>query len=327
MMKSNLGRSPPKWTKPMQILAILTLILLSTNCKKLDEHMCMHMVPKNNPIISVQLYKDLIGGMKWDLGQHTLKSDLTQTHNDVLSCLFLDGFRNSNLQACLGPQFEGVIAKYEEKANIMRHKFVQAIMDHLEFEGYDNMAPIEFENLSKDLLFALEANQPVLPSLKAFENDIAGSVPSDMSEMSHVFAIADEHYLIYLSLKRMMKAYSILTVKCFVQVVQMNHIELQPDNGLENFPEEEIDKFFPDSEIEKQYNDKESLHEKLINAINKETNTFNEDMMKQAKLKNLLAAQLASGKLDAMDIDPEMTPEEIFRAIVTDQSKADALKI
>jgi hypothetical protein len=273
------------------------------------------MKPKTNPIISQEIYRDLIRNVDLDLGQKDLKLNLTAQHNSILQCLFLDGFRYSNLVNCLGIQYSEVIHHYEAILAELREKFVGSIMNELENQGYDNMVEKAFKKLKKNLEFDLEDSNSPANSIKDFEQALIGKVPKSMLDLSEFFSKFNHSYILYLSLKRMIKAYIILTTSCAKQVTHLFKIEIDPIFDINDVPMDSIDKSFPDDEIGTSHV-QSSLLEQMRDVINQRGETFNQDMAKQAKYKEIVANQLMTGVISPNEIEEGMTPEEIVKQII-----------
>ena len=301
----------------MKILILVTALALSTLCNHtLNEHVCLNLKPKTNPILSTELYKDLIRTLEWNLDQANFKSNLTAEHNHIMQCLFLDGFSQENLVHCLGEGYSSVVEQYRVILKGVQDHFISSVMDYLEFRGYDNMASDAFNDLRLRLEFDLEDSQSPWGSIDNFEQELQGKVPSDMSDLAEFRHEFQSHYVIYLSFKRVMKAYTFLTINCVREVISIFHIDISPIFVLSNIPEERIEQIFPDSEVASGSDDRESLHMKVKKILRGEGDGFNHDMARQGKFKTLVAASLASGKIPKSDIDPTMTPEEIIRKFV-----------
>lgn len=301
----------------MKILPLLFLLTLgASSSKSYNEHVCTHLTPKNNPILSNEVYRDLIRSLEWDIGQHGLKSSLTQNHNHTLECLFLDGFSFKNLLHCLGDDYLTVLEEYQVILKGVQQKLIQAVADYLEFRGYDNMAFDAFNDLKLHLTFDLEANDSPWESISQFEQEIQGKLPTDMTDLSDFRHEFQFHYVVYLSFKRIMKGYIFLTVNCVREVVGLFDIEVDGRFPLNTVPEEHIEQVFPDAEVDQNSDTRQSIHEKVKQILRGEGDGFNHDMARQGKFKTIVAAHLATGKMDKSQLDATMTPEEIIRKFV-----------
>ena len=124
----------------MKIIFLLaTIISLTISNKNINEHVCVNLKPKNNPIISKQIYRDLVRHLEWDLGQQDFKTNLTKEHNEIMKCIFLDGFSEINLVHCLGRGYTSVVEKYRVILKNLQNLFINGVMNYLEFQGYDNI--------------------------------------------------------------------------------------------------------------------------------------------------------------------------------------------
>jgi hypothetical protein len=287
-----------------------------TSNHTLNEHVCLNLKPKTNPIISTEIYKDHIRNLEWDLGQHDFKSNLTAEHNSIMQCLFLDGFSYENMIHCLGDDYNTVVEQYRIILKHIQDHLIGSVMDYLEFRGYDNMVLDAYNDLKLKLEFDLEDSQSPWKTIDEFEQEIQGKLPSEMSDLTEFRHEFQSHYVIYLSFKRMMKAYIFLTVNCVREVVAIFKIQISKDFPVSKVPEDRIEQIFPDSEVEKGSDDKESLHMKVQKILRGEGDGFNHDMARQGKFKTLVAAHIASGKIAKSDLDPTMTPEQIIRKFV-----------
>jgi hypothetical protein len=189
-------------------------------------------------------------------------------------------------------------------------------MDYLEFRGYDNMVLDAYNDLKLKMSFDLEDSKSPWKSIDDFEQEIQGKLPTDMTDLTDFRHEFQSHYVIYLSFKRMMKAYVYLTINCIREVVSLFKIHIVKTFPLAKIPEERIEQIFPDAEVETGSDDKETLHAKVQKILRGEGDGFNHDMARQGKFKTLVAAHIASGKIPRSDLDSSMTPEEIIRKFV-----------
>jgi hypothetical protein len=217
---------------------------------------------------------------------------------------------------CLGEEYHSVVDEYRVVLKGIQEHLINSVMDYLEFRGYDNMAYDAFNDLKLHLSFDLEDNNSPWGSIDEFEQEIQGKLPTDMTDLSDFRHEFQFHYVVYLSFKRIMKGYTYLTINCVREVIGVFDIDVDEGFHVNEVPEDKIDGVFPDKEVDQNSDTKESMHEKIKKILEGEGDGFNHDMARQGKFKTIVAANVASGKIDKADLKPTMTPEEIIRKFV-----------
>ena len=240
-----------------------------------------------------------------------------------MQCLFLDGFSKKNLVHCLGEGYSSVVEQYRVLLKSVQNLFISGVMDYLEFRGFDNMASDAFHDLKLKLEFNLEDSQSPWESISDFEQEIQGKLPTDMTDLTDFRHEFQSNFMIYLSFKRIMKAYLLLTINCVKEVVHLFHIKISERFDISHIPEDRIEQVFPDSEVDTNSDSKESLHTKIKKILNGEGDGFNHDMARQGRFKTLVAANVASGKISESDLDRTMTPEQIIKKFVYGEDPKD----
>ena len=288
-------------------------IISKAICDDLDE-------TKQN-ILSEAIYDELVQNIDWDLGQDTLRGELAEENVNIMKCVFRGGFNMDNLEKCLGQNYDNVIESYHEVFNKTRRKFEDSILKVLRDNGYDSIASESFEILEKQLDEALENSvNPEIP-LKEFENAIYGIVPADMQKIEDLKKKAHGHYLVYLSFKRLIKAYVLMTIACLQKFIDLTKMTIPDQFNYKLYSADKLEEMFPENEIKRMYTKKlnEDDFKKHAETKVKEEQSFNEDLLEQGKFQNAITYKLATGQITPDLVDHSQIPEENFKDIIMHQ--------
>ena len=320
------GTSTPVSTKISPILFLVICILSLTNVvmthHSLSTAICYNLEEQYHGILSEDVYNDLAQNIDWDLGQKTLRGELAEENLKIMKCIFNGGFNLENLLECIGDNYEKVIQAYHTELEKTRTKFEDSIINALKSKGYDKIASNSFEKFEISLKEALQENSNPEMALNLFEKEVLGIVPADMEHLEVLKKKTHGHYLVYLSFKRLIKAYILMTIACLQQFLDKAELPMPVEFNYRLFSEKELDDMFPEDEISKIYTHKTVVKE---NHSTEEGSgkTFNEEMVRQARFKNILAINLATGKLEPTDFDHSKMPEDIYKGVIRRQMLED----
>ena len=168
---------------------------------------CKDIESEHKALLSKDVYDELIENIEWDMGQDTLRGELANENQKIMRCLFEGGFNFDNIIACVGENYDRVIDAYHYEFDSTRHKFEDSIIQALKHNDYHKIAHESFTTLETELKETLEANCNPEMALNTFEKNIFGVVPTDMEHLEDLKKKTHGHYLVYLSFKRLIKAY------------------------------------------------------------------------------------------------------------------------
>ena len=300
-------------------ICFLTLASPLTAHGSLTGWICKDIESKHKALLSKDVYNELIEDMEWDMGQDTLRGELANENQKIMRCLFEGGFNYDNIIACVGENYDRVIDAYHYEFDSTRTKFEESILNALKHNDYHKIAHESYTELEHDLHEALEENTNPEMALNIFEKSIFGVVPTDMEHLEDLKRKTHAHYLVYLSFKRLIKAYILLTISCVQNFVEASQLPMPREFNYRLFSEATLDEMFPEDEISKLYTKKKTTKQEIDEekAIPNEDVTFNESLAKQGKYRNIVALHIATGQIDPHMIDESKTPEEIYHDVVT----------
>ena len=309
------------------VLYLFSAITNGVSSASLGAAICHKVHEENQTLLSEYVYKDLAENLEWDLGQDTLRGELAEENEKIMKCLFSQGFNLDNMEHCVGRNYDNVINAYNNEFDKTRHKFEDSVIGALKSKGYDQIASESFLAMETELKEALANNCNPEIALNTFENKLVGVVPTDMEHLEELKKRTHGHYLVYLSFKRLIRAYILLTISCIQNFLTISRIPLPSDFNYRLYSEDRIEEMFPDDEISKVYtkkkkafsNDDESEDNSEIGNDEDKERTFNEDMVRQGRFKNVVAMNLAIGNIDPQNIKETDLPEKIYHDVVKPQ--------
>jgi hypothetical protein len=263
------------------------------------------------------VYDDLIQNIEWDMGQDTLRGELALENQKIMTCLFDGGFNYDNLMLCVGENYEKVIDAYHHEFDSTRHKFEDSILNALKYNDYHKIASESFETLKKDLEEALANSCNPERALNDFEKAVIGVVPANLARLETLKKKTHGHYLVYLSFKRLIKAYILLTISCIQDFVEKSQLPMPRDFNYRLYSQATLDEMFPDDEITKLYTKKAETGGE---DSQEEGPSFNESMFAQGKYRNMVAFHIATGQVDPGMIDHSKTPKEIYDQVMASKT-------
>lgn len=278
---------------------------------------CKDIELEHKGLLSQDVYNELIENIEWDLGQDTLRGELAQENQKVMKCLFDGGFNYDNLMLCVGQNYEKVIDAYHHEFDSTRYKFEDSILNALKHNGYDKIASESFDMLKKDLDEALANSCNPERALNDFERAVVGVVPTNMARLESLKKKTHGHYLVYLSFKRLIKAYILLTISCIQNFVEKSELPMPREFNYRLYSQATIDEMFPDDEITKLYTKKVASED---NNKEEDGSSFNESLYKQGKYRHMVAFNIATGQVDPGTIDVSKTPKEIYDEVMASKT-------
>lgn len=315
-MKSCKGSKPQNNT----IFTILKLAIFTIGIikgKSITEAICRDLKNEHDPLLSDPVYEELTSNLDWDLGQDTLRGELSRENQKLMRCLFIGGFSYANIEHCLGDNYDHVIEGYHAKVEETRLKFEESILEALKSQGFDIMAPDAFQTLAAELDEALANSENPEMALNNFQLSIKDRIPADHANIEDLKQRMHGHYLVYLSFKRLIKAFIFMTISCVQSFIEKVELSVPREFNYKLFSEDKIEKMFPEDEINKMYTKKVTVQNDKLDKMNiLSTSTFNQDMAKQGNYSNLIAMNIATARIDDDDIDINKTPEENFKSVV-----------
>lgn len=300
---------------------ILTIALLAnwTQTFSMSFTTCANLNATNNPIITEPIYKDLVRVLEWNIGQHTLLHEMNKEHNLTMQCLMYSGFNWENLMRCTGENYDKVIEIFMAEFFKIRVKYLGQIMqmlkaEGLEQKGYEEETEIVRNEIHDDLDKGRDPELSVNRLQLRLDHQ---ELDSGINFVSVQQKIA-QSYTIYVSLKRLMKAYALMTIRCVQEYLELIDIETPPGKNYKMYDQGRLDSVFPDEEVQRVFQEQKQIHKQLKKLAEESTKSFQENLAKQGKFKNLLALHLASGSIKPKDIEPGVTPEKMFTKLVID---------
>ena len=221
------------------------------------------------------------------------------------------------MESCLGDNYEHVIDGYHAKLNETRLKFEESVLDALKMQGFDQMAPDAFQTLELELDEALGQSENPEMALNNFEESVSGRIPADHAKLEELKQRMHGHYLVYLSFKRLIKAFILMTISCVQNFIDAAHLPVPREFNYRLYSENKIEAMFPEDEINKVYTKKQKIVGDEKGDVNHMSdNSFNEEMVRQGHYNNLIAMNLATARIAHSDIDNSKTPEENFKNVI-----------
>jgi hypothetical protein len=295
-------------------ISILLLVHPFRSHGSLSGWICKDIETKHKALLSQDVYNELIENIEWDMGQDTLRGELANENQKIMSCIFDGGFNYDNLMKCVGDNYEKVIEAYHYEFDSTRHKFEDSILNALKYNDYHKIAAESFETLETELKESLKENCNPERALNDFEKAVVGVVPADLARLEDLKKKTHGHYLVYLSFKRLIKAYILLTISCIQDFIESSHLPMPREFNYRLYSESTLDEMFPEDEITKIYTKKTEGEEG--DDSEKSDISFNESMYKQGKYRNIVAFHIATGQVDPGVIDESKTPKEIYHEVV-----------
>ena len=279
---------------------------------------CKDIESRHKALLSKDVYNELIENIEWDMGQDTLRGELAVENQKIMRCLFDGGFNYDNLMDCVGENYEKVIDAYHFEFDSTRHKFEESILGAIRHNGYHKIAAESYATLETELHEALEENCNPEMALNNFEKSVLGVVPANLEKIEDLKKKTHGHYLVYLSFKRLIKAYILLTISCVQNFVDSSALPMPREFKYQLYSQETLDEMFPEDEIAKLYTKKKTPKQEIEeeSQVPDDDVTFNESMYKQGKYRNFVAFHLATGQVDPGVIDKSKTPREIFEDVI-----------
>lgn len=303
------------------LMSVLWAVLLASSARahgSLTGWICKDIESKHKALLSKDVYDDLIENIEWDMGQDTLRGELATENQKIMGCLFNDGFNYDNIMHCVGDNYSKVIEAYHREFETTRTKFEASILGALRHNGYHRIAAESYATLEEELHEALAENCNPEMALNDFEKSVLGVVPTNLEQLEDLKKKTHGHYLVYLSFKRLIKAYILLTISCIQNFVDSSALPMPREFKYQLYSQETLDEMFPEDEIAKLYTKKKTPREELEEdkQVPGSDVTFNESLYKQGKYRNFVAFHLATGQVDPGVIDESKTPQEIFEDVM-----------
>ena len=278
---------------------------------------CANTTSSNSPIVTETIFRDLIRVLEWDIGQHDLLDELNEEHNLVMQCMLFSGFNWENLMKCAGENYDKVIEIFMAEFFKLRVRFLGQIIKMLKGEGLDKpgyeheIVQVRNEmhdDLDNDRDPDLSVNRL---KLRLEQQDIESNIHFDA-----VLQKIDQAYLIYVSLKRLVKAYALMTIRCLQEFLDLSDIEQPPGKNYRLYDQGKLNHMFPDEEVERVFQEQRNFKEQLKNLHETKSKSFNDDLAKQGKFKNLVALHVAAGNIKPQQIEPGATPQHMFEKLI-----------
>ena len=281
---------------------------------EMDIEVCVNVTEDNNPIISKPLYKDLIKVMDWDIGQRVLIRELSAENNYMMQCLLSTGFNPENIELCVGEKYIKVIEVYTAEFLKLKMGLLDAIIGTLKSKGYDNdeIRPV-LNVFKKKLMDDLGDNKDPDLALAYLENEMKEREDyqkNDWLEMNHKL---QGNYLIYVSLKKIIKGFVFMTIRCVQELSELVQVEFPEGENPKLYNKGRVEASFPEDEIERVFKEKRDMENELQSMIKRTGTSFNDALAKQGKYKELVTLHLATARVAPGDVDMDQTPEQMFK--------------
>lgn len=311
------------------------------------------MTPETNPILSPSMYKDLTRVLDWDIGQREMLQELVTEHNYLMQCLLLNGFKYESLLECAGEKYIKVIQVYTAEFFKIKGNFLSAIAGMVASKGYDEHDYIPMINrLKKDLMDTLNNNEDPDLSLSRFEEEVTSndiqdqinerrlsddkSEHSDHTEAHELFHDQSEassededldsspefkqmyeqlqsNYLIYVSLKKVVKGFIFTTIRCIQEFAERTQIMIPVDENIRLYNKTQLDESFPESEMTRVFEERKELESEMKDLVQNSAKSFNVNLAKQGKYNHLVALHAANGNIKLGEMNISDTPEKMFK--------------
>lgn len=327
----------------------LALIVKPGRPTSVDPLVCVNMTPENNPILSPEMYKSLIRVLDWDIGQREMMNELCKENNYLMQCLLVNGFNYNNLIECTGDKYIKVIQVYTAEFFKIKANFLSAIAGMVASKGYDEHDYIPIMNrLKKNLMDSLDQNRDPDLALASFEHavttteddteqpqerrlleepdhDEAHELFADESESSEeddfesspefkqMYEQLQNNYLIYVSLKKIVKGFVLTTIRCVQEYAEKAEVMVPADENIRLFNKTQLEESFPQEEMDRVFEERKELESETKDLVKKNGKSFNADLAKQGKYNHLVALHAANGNIHIGEMKISDSPEKIFK--------------
>jgi hypothetical protein len=277
-------------------------------------------------------------------------NELTKEHNYLMQCLLLNGFKYENLITCAGEKYIKVIQVYTAEFFKIKSNFLSAIAGMVASKGYDDHDYIPVMNrLKKDLMDTLNENEDPDFCLSRFEEEVTSSdlddniherrlSSDDVSEESVHELFHDEsnlsnvdeelesspefkqmyeqlqsNYLIYVSLKKIVKGFVFTTIRCIQEFAEKTQIMVPVDENIRLYNKTQLEDSFPESEMKRVFEERKELESEMKDLVDNQGKSFNANLAKQGKYNHLVALHAANGNIQLGEMKVSDTPEKMFK--------------
>lgn len=148
----------------------------------------------------------------------------------------------------------------------------------------------------------------VEPDFSEEEEDFESS-----PEFKQMYEQLQNNYLIYVSLKKIVKGFILTTIRCIQEFAEKSEVMIPADENIRLFNKTLLDETFPESEMTRVFEERKELESEMGELVKNQSKSFNSDMAKQGKYNNLVALHLANGNISSEEVDLTQTPEQIFK--------------
>ena len=339
-----------RYIQTIASLSIVICLLNSVKTGSVDPLICINMTPENNPILSPEMYKSLTRVLDWDIGQREMMEELCKENNFLMQCLLVNGFNYTNLIECTGHKYIKVIQVYTAEFFKIKSNFLTAIAGMVSSKGYDAFDYIPHMNqLKKDLMDTLDENRDPDFALATFEHTVTttddigehherilteehdhedtdefNEFTSEDSEFSEedfestpefkqMYEQLQSNYLIYVSLKKIVKGFVLTTIRCVQEYAEKAEVMIPADENIRLYNKTQLDQTFPQSEMDRVFEERKELESEMHDIVQKGTKSFNASLAKQGKYNHLVALHSANGNVNIGDINFSDPPEKTFK--------------
>ena len=290
-----------------------------------DPHTCVRMTEENSPMISPQLYKDLVGSLDWDIEQHDLIANLSSENNYIMLCVLYQGFSFDNFVDCSGEGYSKVIDVYTTEFIKLKFGMVDGVISMLKSHNYDSFEVKEHLNrFRRELMDDLNENKDPVLSLEKFQKDVEHWEEYDAEAFVDMFKKLKSNYYIYVALKKIIKGYILLTIRCLQDYFEMVGPQVPEGENILLYNKTRLDDTFPDEEIERVFTNKKEEEKELEDLSKGSSASFNVDMAKQHRYQHLLSMYVANAKISEDDLDKLDTPQNNFKRLIKDSKIKEA---
>lgn len=131
-------------------------------------------------------------------------------------------------------------------------------------------------------------------------------------DFKHMFRQLHGNYLIYVSMKKIVKGFIFTTIRCIQEYAEKSETILPDEESLRYYNRTQLESMFPQSEIERVFEEQKQLELELEDVKEKAGGkSFNSDLARQGKYNHLVALHIANGNLK--DVNRSDIPEKIFK--------------
>ena len=146
------------------------------------------------------------------------------------------------------------------------------------------------------------------PDFEEEEEDFESS-----PEFKQMYEQLQNNYLIYVSLKKIVKGYILTTIRCVQEFAEKSEVMIPADENIRLFNKTLLEETFPESEMIRVFEERKELESEMKEIVNNNSKSFNSDMAKQGKYNHLVALHIANGNIGLNDVDLTQSPEKIFK--------------